>query len=71
MLFTDMYKFDVASVYRTSKSFESKFALQTATETRVKTSYKFCYFLNKYKIANNAIDEQINLIDVNTKGSLR
>ncbi|EET80486.1 hypothetical protein CAMSH0001_1247 [Campylobacter showae RM3277] len=44
MLFAEMHKFDMASVYRTSKSFESKFALQTTTETRVKLATNFVTF---------------------------
>ena len=44
MLFEDMHKFDMASVYRTSKSFESKFAPQTATEIRIKLATNFIIF---------------------------
>ena len=44
MLFADMHKFDMASVYRTSKSFESKFAPQTATEIRIKLATNFIVF---------------------------
>jgi len=44
MLLTDLYKFNMSNVYRTSKSFESKFALQTATEIRIKLATNFIIF---------------------------
>ena len=71
MLFAEMHKFDMASRLSYKQIFWKQICTSNYDRNQGKTSYKFCYFLTKYKIANNAIDEQINLIDVNTKGSLR